>query len=186
MVSDRSLASMLGPITRRLGMVAARAIVRWVDDSATRQRLQVEILKDELRDDVERLQNYGLSSRPHEGAEAVVLSPSGRREQSIVIVVDDRRYRLTGLKAGEVALYDDIGNRVLLLRDRLRLESKQRVEVDSPEVAIKADRTTIESDLDVKGKTTFTGSVTANGTAIDDTHMHDKVQPGNGISGTPT
>lgn len=177
---------MVSTMLRRLGMLAARAIVRRVDDSVARQRLQVEVFKDELCDRVEHLQNYGYTSCPHEGAEAIVLSPNGRREQSVVIVVDDRRYRLKGLKAGEVALYDDLGNRVLLLRDRLRIEGKDRVEVAAPAVAITADKATIEGNLNVKGDTTFTGSVTANGKPIDDTHTHNDVQPGGGVSGTVT
>jgi phage gp45-like len=87
-----------------------------------------------------------------------------------VIAVEDRRFRLTGLEAGEVALYDDLGNRVLLLRDRMRLEGKDIVEVVAPKANIQADTTTIAGNLVVNGDTTFNGTVAANGKRIDDTH----------------
>jgi phage baseplate assembly protein V len=183
---ERETRAMLAPLERRMSAVAARAVVRQVDDSNSRQLLQLEILKGEVRDLVERLQNYGLASHPHPGADAAVISLGGHRDQSIVIAVEDRRFRLTGLEAGEVALYDDLGNRVLLLRDRMRLEGKDIVEVVAPKANIQADTTTIDGDLVVNGDTTFNGTVAANGKRIDDTHTHVGVTPGGGVSGTPS
>lgn len=177
-VSDRGLRAALAPIRRRLVAIAARAVVRLVDDSKARQLLQVEILKGELRDAVERLQDYGFTSHPLPGADAAVLSLSGSRDHAVAIVVADRRYRLQ-LEAGEVAMHDDQGNCVKLLRDKIRVEAVALVEIEAPEVRIIAPTVTIEGD------TTFTGTVTANGKRIDDTHTHSGVQTGPGNTGTP-
>ncbi|MDI9240732.1 phage baseplate assembly protein V [Lysobacter sp. LF1] len=182
---DRSLRAAFDRNARRLGAVVARAVLRMVDDTSARQLLQVEVLRDELLDAVERLQNYGLTSCPHVGADAIVLAVGGHRAQSVVVVVDDRRYRLSGLKPGEVALHDDIGNLVHLTRDGLRIESQQGVEVAAPEVRVEADAISLKGQLTVEGDTAFKGKVSANGVAIDDTHRHGQVQPGSGISGTP-
>lgn len=190
-VSDRGLRAMLAPIQRRIAMLAARAVVRLVDDGQSRQRLQVEILKGELRDGVERAQNYGFTSHPLPGCDAVILCGGGTREQAIAVVVDDRRYRLK-LKPGEVALYDDLGNAVKLLRDKVHIVAQQELHAEAPTVRvtataviIDADDTTINSNLAVNGDSTFNGSVTANGKAIDDTHTHGGVQTGSGSTGTP-
>lgn len=40
-------------------------------------------------------------------------------------------------------------------------------------------------DVNIQGNTAFTGSVKANGHAIDDTHKHTSTQPGSGLSGVP-
>lgn len=177
--TDRGVRAALAPLRRRLSSLAARAVVRLVDDSKARQLLQIEILKGELRDAVERIQDYGFTSVPHPGADAAVLCLSGTRDHAVVLAVGDRRYRLAGLEAGEVAMYDDLGNRVLLLRDRVKVEAQALVEIEAPDVRIAADTITIEGD------TTFTGTVTANGKRIDDTHTHGGVEPGSGNTGTP-
>lgn len=191
-VTDRGLAAALRPLKNRIAMMAARAVVRLVSDGESRQRLQVEILKDELRDGVERAQDYGFTSHPLPGCDAVILCAGGTREQSIAVVVDDRRYRLK-LEAGEVAMYDDLGNAVKLLRDKVHIVAMQEVHAEAPTVRvaataviIEAETTTINSDLAVNGNTNFNGSVGANGKVIDNTHTHGNVQPGSGNTGTVT
>ena len=48
----------------------SRAVVQRVDDTGGVQTLQVEVLDGEVRDDVERPQQYGLTSVPLEDSEA--------------------------------------------------------------------------------------------------------------------
>lgn len=190
-LSERGLRSILAPLRNRIAMMAARAVVRLVNDDESRQRLQVEILAEELRDGVERAQDYGFTSHPLPGCDAVILCAGGSREQSIAVVVDDRRYRIK-LQAGEVAMYDDLGNAVKLLRDKVHIVAMQEVHVEAPTVRvtataviIDAENTTINSDLDVNGNTSFIGTVSANGKVIDNTHTHGGVQAGSGNTGTP-
>ncbi|MEX7635148.1 phage baseplate assembly protein domain-containing protein, partial [Serratia marcescens] len=52
----------IGAIGRRLRLMVDRAVVRIVTDSLGRQNLQVQSLADETNADVERFQNYGMSS----------------------------------------------------------------------------------------------------------------------------
>jgi phage gp45-like len=58
-------------------------------------------------------------------AEAVVLFVGGLRDHPLVVSVDDRRYRKTGLAAGEVALYNH--QSVYLL-----LKTGQVIEANAP------------------------------------------------------
>lgn len=107
---------LIAPIARRLRLVVSRAVVRAVTDSLRMQAVQIDLLADESRDNVERFQNYGITSHPHPGAEAIVVAVGGSRDHLVAIAVDDRRYRLASLAAGEVALYDDLGHMVHLTR----------------------------------------------------------------------
>lgn len=106
----------------------ARAVVSLVSDSGLWQSLQLRVLKDETLDDVERVQQYGFTSVPKApsaagAAEAVVVF-MGDRSSGVVIAVDDRRYRLKSLAAGEVAIYDDLGQKVHLTRTKIVIKPK--------------------------------------------------------------
>lgn len=115
------------PLRRRIGLMVGRAVLRMIDDANGLQILQVDGLDGETLANVERFQQYGFTSHPHPLAEAAMISLGGIRAHSIVIGVDDRRYRLRGLERGEVALYSDEdqaegGQRIVLRRG-------QRIEV---------------------------------------------------------
>ena len=94
-----------------------RTVVSSIVDSKKLQTLKISIFKDDTKDDVERFQNFGHTSVPKDGAEAVVVFPSGNIDHPIVVVVDDRRYRLKGLNPGESAIYDAFGKKAHLKDD---------------------------------------------------------------------
>ena len=112
---DRIRAA-IEPIKRRIMMAFARAVVRGINDAAGRQLLQIEVLKGELRADVERMQDYGFTSVPLPGADAAVVFVAGNREQGIILAVDDRRYRPTGLQPGEACMYTNQAEHRILMK----------------------------------------------------------------------
>ena len=184
-MNGSNLRAMLAPLQRQVAMMAARAVVRMVDDIQARQRLQLEILADELQDDVERAQDYGFTSHPLPGCDGFLLCSGGSREQAVAVAVDDRRYRPRDLAPGEVALYTDEGDRIVLKRGRVvEVTAGARIRVDAPEAEFTGS-VRINGTLAVQGDITFAGAVTANGKRIDDTHTHTGVQPGGGVSGVP-
>lgn len=131
------LRRLMAPLERRVLLLVGRALVETVKDSTGIQTMQVSILKGEVKDGVERLQNYGFTSRPKKGAEACVLFLGGNRDHGIVIAVDDRRYRLKGLSEGEVALYTDQGDKVHLKRGgTIEVKASSKVILDCPDVEI--------------------------------------------------
>lgn len=102
---------------RRLRLLVDRAIVRIVNDSLGRQNLQIQSLADATNDDVERFQNYGLTSVPPAGSEALILSVGGRREGLVAVAVEDKRCRPQGLEDGEVRLYHGDGQSYITLKE---------------------------------------------------------------------
>lgn len=111
------LQRLLRPVHARIANLVSRAVVSRVDDSTKLQTLQVDVGEDETREGLERFQQYGLTSVPTPGAEAVVLFVGGRRDVGYVVALDDRRYRVKGLAQGEVALYNKAGASVVLKAD---------------------------------------------------------------------
>lgn len=162
----------LREIGGRVMMMFGRGVLRGVSDSGPRQQVQVELLKDELRDGLEHMQNYGFTSHPL-GGDVAVAFLGGNREQGIVLVIDDRRYRLA-LMPGEVAIYDDLGNKIELLRDMVKVTAMQKIQINSPIGEFNID------DLDING-----ASLKHNGKEIGSTHLHGGVTAGSGNSGVP-
>lgn len=125
-------------LKRRVMNVIARAVLEAVRDTNGVQMLQVSLLADEVKGSVERLQNYGFTSHPLPGAEVFMSFIGGNRDHGLALVVEDRRYRLKGLKAGEVAIYDDQGQKIVLHRDRIEVTAP-KVVVTSPDVHLGAE-----------------------------------------------
>ncbi|MAL91363.1 MAG: hypothetical protein CMK94_07535 [Pseudomonas sp.] len=151
---------------RGLGNLLARAVLAGVQQNRL-QSLQLQLLAGEVKDGVELFEPYGLTGHALPGAEAAVAFIDGSRTHGIALVQTDRRYRPVDLAPGEVALFNHEGTCVVL-RNGGRVEM-----IAATEVAIQTDRLALTGDLDVIGDTTFTGTVSANGHAIDDTHRHN-------------
>lgn len=96
---------MMAPLQRRVRLMIARAVIQLVDETKKCQTLQLKVHADNLRSDVERFQQYGFSSVPAPGAEALLLLVSGNSDHGVVVAVEDRRYRPVTLVEGESCLY---------------------------------------------------------------------------------
>jgi phage baseplate assembly protein V len=128
---ERMIAKALAPLSRRLRLLASRAVIRLVSDGLREQAVQLQLLSGEVGD-AERYQHYGFTSHPHPGAEAIVLSIGGSREHLVTIADGDRRYRVTALSQGEVAIYTDEGDTIRMRRGRI-------VEVNTQTMRINAE-----------------------------------------------
>lgn len=109
---------LVAPLERRVRLMVARGVLELIDNTQNCQILQVTVRADQLRDDVERFQEYGFSSVPKAGAEALVMLVSGSSDHPVVVATEDRRYRPTSLVEGEACLYTlQNGIRVLCKSD---------------------------------------------------------------------
>ncbi|MBU1040044.1 MAG: phage baseplate assembly protein V [Proteobacteria bacterium] len=148
-------------ILRKLHGMAARCVLRLVNDGLKMQAVQVDLLADEIGDNMERFQNYGLTSVPLPGAEGVALFLGADRAHGVIIAMDDRRYRLKGLEGGEVALYsiddqEEPGHRIVLKRGgvievrgtTIDMRASELLHLSGREVEIHAD---VRREMDVAG-----------------------------------
>jgi phage baseplate assembly protein V len=110
------LGKMLAPFARRLGNMLARGSVAAANGAGKMRTLQIRMMAEETKDNVEHFEPYGFTSEVMPGSEPIAAFFDGDRSHGVVLVVADRRYRLTGMKSGEVALYDDQGQKVYLTR----------------------------------------------------------------------
>lgn len=170
---------LLGPLRRGLAHLVARAVVTLVDDAAKMQTLQLGLLAGEALDGAEHWHPYGYTYKPHTGAEALVLAVGGHRAHSVVIACADRRYRLTGLADGEVALYTDEGDKIHFKRGKV-------IDIETDTLNIKA-ASAVNFDTPV---ITQTGRIESQGDQVAGDisqieHVHGVVQAGGGQTGAP-
>ena len=109
----------LRPVMSRLSGIVRRGVVSLVNDSLKMQQVQFAIGDEEIISDAEHFQPYGFSARPKEPnaagkADGLILAVGGNPDHGVVICVADRRYRFKDMVAGEVALYDHLGQYILL------------------------------------------------------------------------
>ena len=187
-MDTRTLHKLLDPLVRRVRNAAARGVVRLVNDGAKMQALQIGLLADETADGVERFQEYGFRSFPFAGAEAAVIFLGGDRSHGLAIAVDDRRYSVE-LVEGEVAIFDDQGQKVHIKRDRIDIVSSAEVCVTAPLIkAVASSKVRVEAPIlectgDIKDNCDGAGISMEEMRTIYNGHTH----PGDsgGTTGTP-
>lgn len=116
MVSERYIDRLLAPIKRRITGMLTRAVVSGIVEDLQRQNLQVKMHADESADNIERFQNYGISSFPPEGSEAIVAALGGSLSGLVAIAVEDKKCRPQG-ETGDVFLYHLEGHKIRLTKD---------------------------------------------------------------------
>ncbi|RLM05038.1 phage baseplate protein [Gibbsiella quercinecans] len=158
-LKDGNMARTIGAIGRRLRLMVDRAVVRIVTDSLGRQNLQVQSLADETNDNVERFQNYGLTTVPPVGSEAIVIAVGGRRSGLVAIAVEDKKSRPKGLDPGDVCVYHSEGHTITLKKDgviEVRGKTVNLVAEESCDIVSKlinvTGPTNFSEDIQVKGK----------------------------------
>lgn len=169
----------------------ARGTVSMANGKKPMRELQVNMLSGEVRDELEHVEPYGFSSEPLTDGlpEAFALFFDGDRSHGIVFCVADRRYRLKPLKPGEVAIYDDLGQKIHLTRSGIEvftpknltatvegnvteavsgsLTAKVTGAVTIKAASVKVDAPTVQ----ITGSLAVTGDVTAGGISLK-SHSH--------------
>lgn len=165
-LKDANLFRAIAAVTRRVRLMVDRGLVRIVKDSLGRQNLQVQSLADENNDDVERFQNYGFSSVPPAGSEAIVVAVGGRRGGMVAIAVEDKGSRPRGGKEGDVILYHQEGHII-------RLKENGVIEITGKKVNVVAEESCdiISKQINITGPTSFSEDIQVKGKSFLD-HIH--------------
>ncbi len=159
-------------LSRRLRLLVSRGVVNFVNDSLKQQNLQISMLADETADDVERFQNYGHTSVPPAGSEAIVLSVGGVRQHLVAIAVDNRGARLANLESGDSALYHLEGHKILLTKEGvIRIECK-KLEVVADGIVFDCPQTQFKGNIEIMGVSSAIDH--KSGTTSGKDHVHDE------------
>jgi len=102
-----------------------RALLTGVNTAPGVGLVQAGGLAEEKLQATELFQHYGLTSSPPAGTMLLVVPVGGKTAHGIVVGEEHAGFRLKGLKSGEVALYTDEGDSIILKRGRtIEMETK--------------------------------------------------------------
>lgn len=171
----------------RMMSMFGRGRITLVDDTGGTQTAQVVLGPLETRDGMPRMAEYGFASNLPADTDAVVVCLGGDRSRGIIIATGHQIYRLKGLKTGEVAIYDDLGQKVHLTRTGIvvdggglpvTVQNTPSITHDSPTVHCTGNLT-VDGSIVAQGDISDHGNKTMAGMrAVFDTHDHTDPQGG--------
>lgn len=138
--------------------LVARGVVDRVDASQKMQLLDISLEDGHKPTKVEHWERYGVTQHPKPGAEVLAIAVNGNRDHMVVIDAGDRRYRLTGLAEGEIAVHDDQGQVVHLKRDMIHVKSAKGIRIEGP--------------IHFEGNITHNGNYSQTGVHVDSNGPH--------------
>lgn len=143
------------PLKDRVLLMVGRAIITAVKDDKAIQQFQLKALAEESFDKVEHYQQFGFTSNPPPGTEAIILSLGGNRENMVAIATDNRELRKKNLALGEMAIYTHDGTYIhLKTGGEVEIKTATKVTVDAPLTQFTGD-VIIDKTLLVKDEATF-------------------------------
>lgn len=113
----KDMTGVMERLWRRVQLMSSWGRVTFSDDSRSAQLLQVKLNDSETRDDTPRIAEFGLTSRPPEGSDVLVVFLGGDRSKGVVVATAHQASRPKGLLVGEAMLYDLWGKSVYLTKD---------------------------------------------------------------------
>lgn len=119
-----TLGSIASRLARRVLLAIGRGRVAASDDSGVVQLLQVQFNPLETIDNMPRIAEFGFTSRPPDGSDALALFIGGDRSNGIIAGTNHQSSRPTGLAKGETKLYSLIGQYVYLSASGIVVEAK--------------------------------------------------------------
>lgn len=157
------------PLKRKVMMMVSRAVISSTNDQNGIQTIKSTLNRDEVRDGIQRVQEYGFSSRPKPGAEALIVFVGGNRDHGVIVATDDRRYRIKSMSEGEVAIYTDEGDVIHLKRGRKMEISTTELTISAPSaVNITTAQLSVSGNISCSNLTA-SGNVSAGGDVSDAT-----------------
>jgi phage baseplate assembly protein V len=112
------------PWRNKIILMVCKGIISAAKDSGNLQTVKMEILKDEVVENIPRVQEFGFSSNPPEDSEAIVLCIGADRSNMVVIASDNSSLRPKDLAAGDTVLYNKNGLKIYLKGDLLFAKTK--------------------------------------------------------------
>ncbi|PKN07630.1 MAG: phage baseplate assembly protein V [Deltaproteobacteria bacterium HGW-Deltaproteobacteria-8] len=156
--------------------------------------VQAKALAGEKLQAAELFQHYGLTSAPPAGTMLLVVPVGGFTAHGIVVGEENSGFRLRGLKSGEVALYTDEGDHIILKRGRimeietetLRVKAATQVVFETP--AFSMTNSGGATTATIQGSLHTTGGITSDGDHVaGDVSLEHHTHPGDsgGVTGPP-
>lgn len=128
--------------------------------------------------EIHRIEPHGFASMPIKGGKGLLLPMPGNPDTAFVLGGENPANRPADLPAGAAALYDAAGNII-------RMVMADGVVVDLAGASYSIRKDGVSFTVSAEGVDIVGGYLKVNGVRVDDTHIHNGVEPGAGTSGAP-
>lgn len=158
--------------------ILGRGVLSASNEETKLRSIDAEYLPGEILEGLEHFEPYGFGSRAVKGSEVLSVFFNGDRSHGVVLVTADRRYRLR-LEEGEVAVFDDQGQKIHLKRDGILVSTPKNLtaavggnfdatvtgtsKIKTQALTIDSPDTTVTGNLTVQKLITGTGGMTISG-----------------------
>jgi phage baseplate assembly protein V len=161
MNSTQHLQNQIDRLYRRILMTVAPVKITATDDEGPIHRIQGRVQgTPETIDDMGVMQIYGLASHAPVGTDATAMFVGGDRANTVIIATGNQKYRLRGLKSGEVALYSDEGDFVKFRRGKIiEVKAQEELKIETKKLTIQSDEIAIKGNIELDGNLSATGRV---------------------------
>jgi phage baseplate assembly protein V len=113
-MNENQMLGSIERIYRRVLLAVGRGKVTTGNDTGSVQKLQAGLSPLEVRDGTPRLAEFGFTSYPPDGSDAVALFVGGDRSEGVIVATGHQQSRPTGLSQGESMMYSQDGKQVYM------------------------------------------------------------------------
>lgn len=157
---------------------AFRGVISTVNSAPKVQLIQAFALRGEKIQAAEYFQHYGHTSNPPEGTMFVMVPIGGKTAHGIVIATEHGTYRLKNLAPGEVAIYDDQGQKVHLTRNGIVVNGAGKDVTITNTPKVRMETALLEVTGEIKDKCDTTGKTMSGMRTTYNGHTHNDPQGG--------
>lgn len=104
-------------VARHIMLAISRGRVGASNDSGPVQTMQARLNQQETIDTLPRVAEFGFTSRPPAGSDAIILFAAGDRSNGVVVATNHQATRLKNLAEGDTAIFDSRGRYIWLGKD---------------------------------------------------------------------
>lgn len=167
-------------ITRFMGKVrnAFRGLGARVNSTPKIQLINGEGLNGEPINAAEYFQHYGLTSNPPAGFMFVAIPVGGKTAHSIIVATEHETFRLKSLALGEVAIYDDQGQKIHITRAGIVINGAGKPITVTNTSKVRMETALLEVTGEVKDKCDGTGKTMSSMRTTYNSHTHNDPQGG--------
>lgn len=170
---------MLSEVGAALRSLATRGKVSATATLLTnRAVLQLRGLAKEVRNGIELLQPYGMSSRPLAGGDVLLIQIGGSRDHCVAVHADDPSLRIADLQPGEFGFRDQNGQQVVFRVDRIEVTTPLKLVASVTgecDITSAAKIRLVAPEIDIHATTKLKFDCDGNGTDIQPTTRTDYV-----------
>lgn len=167
-------------VKRFLGQIrlAFRGLGTSVNTAPSVMLIQGDALSGEQLQAAEYMQHYGLTTNPPKGFMYLAVPVGGKTAHSVIIATEHGSYRLKNLAPGEMAIYDDQGQKIHIKRDGIEINGAGKPVTITNTPKVRMETAILEVTGEVKDLCDTVGKTMSGMRGTYNTHTHNDPQGG--------